>query len=42
MFGVFAVLVVTGVLLGMVCIMGAVAWALERLIIWFERRNRHA
>jgi HAMP domain-containing protein len=42
MFGLFGVLVVVGVLSAWVCLMGAAAWVLERLIIWYERRNRHA
>lgn len=42
MFGLFIVLVAAGILLGWMCIMGAAAWLLEHLIIWYERRNRHA
>lgn len=42
MFGLFIVLVAAGILLGWMCIMGAVAWLLERLIDMYERRHGRA
>lgn len=42
MFDLFVAMVVVGGLSAWMCLMGAAAWVLERLIIWYERRNRHA
>lgn len=42
MYEAFVALVVCGIILGCTCILGGVAWVIERLIYLYERRNRHA